>query len=188
MCKFPKPWYIQKSIFFQKRIFPITFGPSSLSAQPRPSLFFFQPADFPSPPPLGLGLPAGPAHPHGPTGQLLLPPTPETSAPSAAGRPRAAPRVDPDTSTGRKENNRINPLHSPITRCRFPLFNNRYPAPSTLAIEAPSTPAIEDARPRLRPIKADPALSEASHTSNALSPSPHRALAVALPSQSFRRR
>jgi hypothetical protein len=44
----------------------------------------------------------------------------------------------------------------------------------------PSTPAIEDAQPRLRPIKADPAPGEASHTSNALSLSPHRALTVAL--------
>jgi hypothetical protein len=187
MCKFPKPWYIQKSIFSEKN-FPHHFRPIQPFGPATTLSLFFQPADFPSPPPLGLGLPAGPAHPHGPTGQLLLPPTLETSAPSAAGRPRAAPRVDPDTSTGRKENSRINPLHSPITRCRFPLFNNRYPAPSTLAIEAPSTPAIEDARPRLRPIKADPTLGEASHTSNALSPSPHRALAIVLPSRSFHRR
>jgi hypothetical protein len=56
--------------------------------------------------------------------------------------------------------------------------------PSTPAIEAPSTPAIEDTRPRLHPIKADPAPGEVSHTSNALSLSPHRALVVALPSRS----
>jgi hypothetical protein len=96
----------------------------AFSAQPRPSLSFFSNQPI-SPPPLGLGFPAGPAHPHGPTGHLLLPPAPEPRAPDAAGRPRATIRVDPDTSTERKENGHINPLHSRITRRRFPLFNNR---------------------------------------------------------------
>jgi hypothetical protein len=115
--------YSKIKFYSEKKISPSLPAYPAFSAQPRPSLFFFQPANFPSPP-LGLGLPAGPAHPHGPIGHLLLPPTPEPSAPYAAGRPRAAPRVDPDTSTERKENDRINPLHSPITRHRFPLFNN----------------------------------------------------------------
>jgi hypothetical protein len=112
-------------IFKNQILFGKEFSPS-LSAQPRPILFFLPTGSFPSsPPPLGLGLPAGLAHPHGPTGHHLLPPAPEPSAHGAADRPHAAPRVDPDTSTGRKENGRINPLHSPINRRRFPLFNNR---------------------------------------------------------------
>jgi hypothetical protein len=47
------------------------------------------------------------------------------SAPRPAQPTRATLRVDPDTSTERKENGRINPLHCPITRRGFPLFNNR---------------------------------------------------------------
>jgi hypothetical protein len=78
------------------------------------SFFSFQPADFPSPPPLGLDLLAGPARQHGPTSHLLLPPAPEPSVPGAVGRPRAAPWVDPDTSTGGKENSRINPFIPPL--------------------------------------------------------------------------
>jgi hypothetical protein len=101
---------------FKNQIFSGLFGPATAHSP------YFQPANFPSPPPLGLGLPASLAHPHGPTGHLLPPPAPEPSAP---GRPRAAPRVDPDTSIGRKENGRINPLHSPITQRHFPLFNKR---------------------------------------------------------------
>jgi hypothetical protein len=97
--KSPCAHFQSLGIFKNQIIFGKEFSPS-LSAHPdfQPSLFFFQRADFPSPPPLGLDLPAGPAHPHGPTGHLLIPPTPEPSAPGAAGRPHTAPSVDPDTS------------------------------------------------------------------------------------------
>jgi hypothetical protein len=81
-------------IFKNQILFGKEFSPS-LSAHPafRPRLFFL-PADFPYPPPLGLGLPAGPAHPHGPTGHLLPPPAPTPGAHGAAdGRPRAASTV-----------------------------------------------------------------------------------------------
>jgi hypothetical protein len=105
-------------IFKNQILFGKEFSPSSLSAQPRPILFFPTGRFSSSPPPLGLGLSAGP------TGHLLLPSAPEPSAHGAADRPRAAPRVDPDTSTSRKENSRINPLHSPINRRHFPLFNH----------------------------------------------------------------
>jgi hypothetical protein len=56
------------------------------------------------------------------------------------------------------------------------------------AIEAPSSrqlKALGPPLPRLRPIKADPALGEASHASNAPSLNPHCALAVTCPSRSF---
>jgi hypothetical protein len=63
---------ISKALVYSKNqiLFGKEFSPS-LSAHPafRPSLFFFTDR-FSLPFPLGLGLPTGPAHPHGPTGQL----------------------------------------------------------------------------------------------------------------------
>jgi hypothetical protein len=84
---------------FSRHFQPIQpFGPAAAH------FFSFQPAIFlPPPSPLGLGLSASPAHPHGPTGHLLLPPAPEASAYGAADRPRAAPTIDLDASTGRKK-------------------------------------------------------------------------------------
>jgi hypothetical protein len=186
LCKFPKPWYIQKFNFYSKRNFSVTFGPSGLSAQPWPISFSFQPA-VPPPFPLGLGLSAGPAHPHSPTDRLLPPPALEPSAHDAAvGRPRVAPRSTPMTSTGRKIIASSILLQSPIKRRHFPssIIGNR--RLQSEAIEAPTTPAIEGARappPCLRPIKGCPALGEDSHTSNTTSLSPQRALAVVLPSR-----
>jgi hypothetical protein len=58
--------------FYSEKNFPVTFGPSGLSAQPRP-IFSFQPAIFLPPPHWASD---GPAHPHGPTDHLLLPPAP----------------------------------------------------------------------------------------------------------------
>jgi hypothetical protein len=94
----------------------------SLSAHSafRPSLFFL-PADFPSPPPLGLGLPAGPAHPHGPTGHLLPPPAPTLGAHGAAeGQPHAASTVAPTPPLEEKKTAASIPIISPITRRHFP--------------------------------------------------------------------
>jgi hypothetical protein len=92
LCKFPKPWYIQKSNFIRKTIFSVTFSPFGLSAQ----FFFFFTSRFSLPFPLGLGLPAGPTHPHGPTATFLLPPAPKLSMHGAvAGRPHAASMVAP---------------------------------------------------------------------------------------------
>jgi hypothetical protein len=176
LCKFPKPWYIQKSNFIRKRIFP------SLSTHPAfwPSRGHFFPFA------LGLGLSAGPAHPHGPTDRLLPPPAPEPSThDDAVGRPHATPRSTPTTSTRRKITASSILLQSPIKWCHFPssITGNRRLQHG--AIEAPSTPAIEGARPpspHLHPIKGCPALIEDSNTSNAPSLSPQCALAVTLSS------
>jgi hypothetical protein len=117
LCKFPKPWYIQKSNFIQKRILPVTFGPPGLSAQS-----FFLPADFPSPPPLGLGLPVGPAHPHGPIGHLLPPPAPTSGAHGAVvDRPRAASTVAPTPPPEEKKMAASIPIISPLLDAISPL-------------------------------------------------------------------
>jgi hypothetical protein len=117
---------ISKALVYSKIKFysEKNFSPS-LSAHLafRPSLFL--PADFPSPPPLGLALPAGPAHrtaqpatffllPHRRQARMALPPA---GSRCLHGRP--------DASTGRKENGRINPHHFPHYSMPFPLFNNR---------------------------------------------------------------
>jgi hypothetical protein len=114
----------KNQILFEKE-FPRHFRPIRPFDPAMAHFFPNRPYFSSSPPPLGLGLTAGLAHPHGPTGHLLIPPALEPSTHSAAGRARATPRVDPDTSTRRKENGRINLLHSPINQRRFPLFNNR---------------------------------------------------------------
>jgi hypothetical protein len=75
------------------------------------------------------------------------------------------------------------PLHFPINRHHSPSSITSKRRLQSEAIEAPSTPAIEGAQPpppRLRPIEGHPALGEDSHTSNAPSLSPQRALVVAL--------
>jgi hypothetical protein len=180
--------YSKIKLLFGKEIF-LTFGPISPTASrpirpfgPAMAHFFsFQPA---IPPPLGLSLSAGPAHPHGPTGRLLPPPAPEPSAQDAAtGQPRAAPRSTPMTSTRRKIMAASILLHSPIKRCHSPSSITGNRRLQSRAIEALSTLAIEGARPpppHLRPIKGRPALGEDSHTSNAPSLSPQHALTIAL--------
>jgi hypothetical protein len=181
----------KNQIVIRKRNFP-HFRPNQPNSQPahpafRPShgpFFFFSTGH---PPPLGLSLSAGPAHPHGPTGRLLPPPAPEPSAQDAAtGQPRAAPRSTPMTSTRRKIMAASILLHSPIKRLHSPspITDNR--RVQSRAIKAPSTPAIEGARPpppRLHPTKGRPTLGEDSHTSNAPSLSPQHALTIALPSR-----
>jgi hypothetical protein len=168
---------ILKIKFYSEKNFSVTFGP------PTARFLFFSAGHF-SPFPLGLGLSAGPAHPHGPTGRFLPPPAPEPSAhDAAAGRPRAAPRSTPTTSTGRKIMTSSILLQPPIKWRHFPSSITGNRRLQSEAIDAPSTPAIEGARPpppRLRPIKGCPALGEDSHTSNAPSLSPQRALVVAL--------
>jgi hypothetical protein len=118
LVQISKALVYSKIKFYSEKHFPVTFGPAAAH------FFSFQPAIFLHPSPLGLGLSAGPAHPHGPTSHLLLPPAPEPSTHVAIGRPRAAPTVDPDASTGRKKMTASIPLHSPINRCHFPLFNH----------------------------------------------------------------
>jgi hypothetical protein len=170
----------KNQILFRKEFFchfwPIRpFGPAVAH------FLFFSTAHSP-PFPLGLSLSAGPAHTHGPTSRLL-PPTPEPSAHDAAGRPRAAPWSTPTNSTGRKIMASSILLQSPIKRRHFPSSITGNRRLQSGAIEAPSTPAIEGARPpppHLRPIKACPVLGEDSHTSSAPSLSPQHALTVSL--------
>jgi hypothetical protein len=193
LCKFPKPRYIQKSNFIQKIIF-LTFGPTGPAASrpirtfsPAAALFYpFQPAVPPAPLPTGPRPLGRPSSPHGPAGHLLPPPAPEPNAQgAAAGRPRVTPTVDRDTLHRKKKTAASIPLHSPINRRHFPSSNTGNRCLHTGAIEAPSTPTLEGARPPppcLCPIKGCPSLGEDSHTCNAPSLSPQRALA--LPSRS----
>jgi hypothetical protein len=116
-------------IFKNQILFRKEFSTSLLAHSAfRPSLFFL-PANFPSPPPLGLDLPAGPAHPHGPTGHHLPPPAPTPGAHGAApGRPRAASTVAPTPPPEEKKTAASIPIISPITRRHFPssITGNRH--------------------------------------------------------------
>jgi hypothetical protein len=180
LVQISKALVYSKIKFYSEKNFSITFGPAAARF-----IFFSTGRFFPFP--LGLGLLANPAHPHGPTGRLLPPPAPEPSVHDAtAGRPRAASRSIPMTSTGRKITASSILLQSPIKWHHLPSSITGNRRLQSGAIDAPSTPAIEGARPpppRLRPIKAFPALDEGSHTSNTPSLSPQRALTVALPSR-----
>jgi hypothetical protein len=173
LVQISKALVYSKIKFYSKKNSPVTFGPAAAH------FLFFSTSHFP-PFPLGLGLSAGPAHPHGPTGRLL-PPASEPSAHDVAGRPRAAPWSTLTTSTRRKIMASSILLQSPIKRRHFPSSITGNRRLQSGAIEAPSTPAIEGARPpppRLRTIKARPALGEDSYTSNAPSLSPQRAVAL----------
>jgi hypothetical protein len=70
MSKFLQNFLVQISKAFVYSKIQILFGNNSpqLSAQPRPIPFCFPTGRFSLPSPLGLGLPAGPAHHHSPTG------------------------------------------------------------------------------------------------------------------------
>jgi hypothetical protein len=112
-------------IFKNQILFGKEFSPS-LSAHPafRPSLFFFT-GRFSVPFPLGLGLPAGPAHPRGPTGHVSS--SFRTEAERAWRRRRPASRRlhgRPDASNGREKWPHLVPLHfPPLIGAILPLFN-----------------------------------------------------------------
>jgi hypothetical protein len=96
LLQISKDLVYSKIKFYSEKNFFVTFGPAAAH------FLFFSTSRF-APFPLGLGLSAGPAHPHGPTDRLLPPPAPEPSEhDAAAGQPRAAPRSIPMTSTLRK--------------------------------------------------------------------------------------
>jgi hypothetical protein len=108
--------------FYSEKNFP-HFWPNQPSSQPAHSDFrpsrstLFSLSNRPSPPPLPTGpRPLGrPSSPHGPTGHLLPPPAPEPIAQgAAAGRPHAAPTVDPDASTERKKWPHQSPFIPPL--------------------------------------------------------------------------
>jgi hypothetical protein len=136
LCKFLKPWYIQKSNLYSERNFSFTFGPIGPAAsQPIrpfgpavPTSFFFLPQSAAPLSPLGLSLSADPARHHGPTGRLLPPPAPEQSAhATTASWPHTTPMVGPRRPPPVENNGRISPpsfpplsgtlppLQSPIT-------------------------------------------------------------------------
>jgi hypothetical protein len=100
------------------------FSPS-LSARPAfwPCLFFYWPISLPFP--LGLGLPAGPAHLHGPTGHLSS--SSRTEAKGTRRRRRPASRClhsHPNASTEREKWPHLMPLHfPPLIDAIPPLFN-----------------------------------------------------------------
>jgi hypothetical protein len=156
--------------FYSEKNFPRHFRPTRS----------FGPVFFSSPPPLGHGLLAGPAHrtaqpttffhlPHQRRARTVLLPV------GLAPPPRSPRRFHRKRKMAASNSPSFPPLIGAISPSSIPETGTFNPT-----IEAPSTPVIEDARPRLRPIKADPAPGEAPHTSNAL--------IVALPSRAFRRR
>jgi hypothetical protein len=122
LCKFPKPWYIQKSNFIQKRIF------SSLSAHPayRPSRgpfsFLFNRPFSPLSHWASASRPAQPSPPSRPNQSSSS--TRTTAKHAQRRRPISRhPMVDPDDLHQKENNGLINPplsgvispLQSPVT-------------------------------------------------------------------------
>jgi hypothetical protein len=106
LVQISKAFVYSKIQNFIQKYFPSAFGPSGLSAQPWPILFF-PTGQFSLPSPLGLGLPAGPARHHGPTGHWSSSSSrTEAKHGAAAGRPRAASTVAP-TPPPEEKNDRI---------------------------------------------------------------------------------
>jgi hypothetical protein len=103
LVQISKALVYSKIKFYSEKNFPYHFQP----IRPFGPVFLFFTGRFSLPFPLGLGLPAGPAHPHGPPATFLLPPAPKLSAHgAAAGRPRAASTVTP-TPPPEEKNGRI---------------------------------------------------------------------------------
>jgi hypothetical protein len=171
-------------IFKNQILFGEEFSPS-LSAHPafRPSLFFFYRPIFPPLPtgPWPSDRPSPPARPNQPPFFFLPHRSRARTAPPPAGL-APPPRSPRRLHQKRKMAASNPPSFPPIIRLHSP-FNPAIEAPSSQKLRALGPPP-----PRLRPVKADPSHGEASHTSNDPSPSPHRALAVVLLSQGFRRR
>jgi hypothetical protein len=65
LLQMSKALVYSKIKFYSEKSFSFTFGPSGLSAQPRPIFFLFNLPFFSPPSPLGLGLSAGPSRPLG---------------------------------------------------------------------------------------------------------------------------
>jgi hypothetical protein len=193
LVQISKALVYSKINFYSEKNSPRHFRPT----RPFGPIFFFfyrpiflpsptgpRPSSQPSPP---HGPPAGPAHR-----------TPSSTSRTDAGRARRCRRPAsrrlpgrPDAPTEREKRPHLFPLS-------FPPINRRHP-PSSIPETSAFNPTIEASSsrplkalglppPHLRPIKADPTPSEAPHTSKVLSPSPHRALAVVLPSRALRRR
>jgi hypothetical protein len=135
LVQISKALVYSKIKFYSEKNFPVTYGPSGLSAQPRP-IFSFQPAVFLPPLPTGpwpLGQPSPPSRPNRP---------PSSSSRTGAKRARhrrpasRRPHGRPRRLHWKKKNGRINPLHSPINRCHFPssITSNRRLQPGPLKL------------------------------------------------------
>jgi hypothetical protein len=168
----------KNQILFRKEFSPSLSAHLAFRPSRGPLSLFFSTDRFSLPFPLGLGLSAGPAHHHGPTSRRLLPPAlkPNTAPPPAClvpppRSPRCLHRTRETTACNSPSFPPINQRHSPPSSIpETGAFNPTIQAPSSRQLKALGPPL-----PRLRPIKADPALGEASHTSNAPSLSPFQA-------------
>jgi hypothetical protein len=156
-----------------------------LSAQPRPIPFFLS-SNRPIFPPLPTGprppgRPNPPSRPNRPSVIFFLPHRSQARSRRWPASHRL--RGHPDISTGREKRLHLFPIHFPSLISTIPPSSIPETGAFNPAIETPSIrplKALGPLPPRLRPIKADPALGEASHTSNAPSLSPQRAVAVVL--------
>jgi hypothetical protein len=192
LVQISKAMVYSKINFYSEKYSPGHFRPT----RPFGPIFFFfyRPIFLPSP--TGPRPSGRPSPPHGPPAGLAHR-MPSSSSRTdagrtrrlAAGRPRAASPVTPTLPPEEKKRPHLIPLHFPPLIGAIPpssipetgAFNPTIEASSNRPLKALGPPP-----PRLRPINADPTPGEAPHTSKALSPSPHRAFAVVLPSRALR--
>jgi hypothetical protein len=117
--------------FYLEKNFPHHFRPIQHFGPAVAHSLFLSTGQFSLPSPLGLGLPAGPAHHHGPTSRSLLPPTPKpNTAPPPAGI--VPPPRSPRRLHRKRKTTTSNPLSfPPINRRHCPPLQSRKPARST---------------------------------------------------------
>jgi hypothetical protein len=135
LVQISKALVYSKIKFYLEKNFPGHFRP----IRPFGSVSFFL-GRFSLPFPLGLGLPAGPAHPHGPTGHLSS--SSCTEAGCARCRRRPASRClhrHPDASTGREKRPHLIPLHFSALIGAIPPSSIPKTGAFNPAIEAPSS-------------------------------------------------
>jgi hypothetical protein len=174
--------------FYSNKNFPRHFRP----IRPLGPISFFFTGKFPSPSHWASAFRSAQPTCTAQPATFLLPPARKLGAHGAGtGRPHAASTVAPTPPPEEKNGHIQSPFISPHYSAPFPPSSIPETGTFNPAIEAPSSrqlKALGSPRPHLRPIKADPSHGEAFHTSNAPSPSPHRAHAIVLPSRGFRRR
>jgi hypothetical protein len=163
----------KNQIVIRKRNFPHfrPNRPSSLPAQPRP--FFSFPTGHSPPSPLGLGLSAGPAHPHGPTTLFfLLTAPPERRLPACTAATTEAPRPPPSVQDPPPSKIKPQPLPPPPLNQSF----MAHKSPLTPPPVSPLMPAIIAARhPPRAPIKGEPPPRSITRQSpSPSSPLPHQ--------------
>jgi hypothetical protein len=122
--------------FYSEKNFPCHFQP----IRPFGPVFLFFTGRFSLPFPLGLSLPAGPAHPHGPTGHLSS--SSRTKVERARSRCRPASRHlngRPDASIRREKRPQLIPVHFPPLIGAIPPSSIPETGAFNPAIEAPSS-------------------------------------------------